>query len=141
MIHTRFYDIEVRDGAVWNVFPDGATSANFVPEDGGQFARIARLCGFDDPQIYLLAHEVCHALVPETMFGAVSYVVNMAAHGKVPHRSGTDAEEAICWYVQRAACGAIPIVDERWAAVIARLRDLDLCGDPAVAAEAAHGRA
>jgi hypothetical protein len=133
VIRLKFCTIEVRDGAVWTVFPDGAVSANYPPSDDGQFYAIALMCGFTDPMRYCLAHEVTHALVPEVMFDRESYVVGMAARGRKCSIAAAKAEERLCWYVQRAACGAIATVDPDWVLIADRLRQLGLAGDPATA--------
>ena len=130
----RFCKVETHpDGSVWTTFEDGASSANWIPQDDGTFARIAARCGFTDPQTYLTAHEVVHSLAPEVMFDRPGYVVWMAAHQKKASLAAAMMEERVFYLIQRAACGAIPSVDPQWDEVIARLREFCLCGDRAVA--------
>ncbi len=127
-IPTLFYTITIRDGAVWSTFPDGSTSANWLPDDDGAFAAIARSCGFADPFRYLLAHEVCHALVPEMMFGRPSYVVRMAAQNRKADIGAAMMEEREIYRVQRAACG-MRSMEPEWGPIIERLQELGLIGD------------
>ena len=124
---------EVRNGAAWTRFEDGAECANWIPDDGGQFAAIARDVGFTDPQTYLVQHELLHSLVPEVLFDRPGYVVWMMAHGKKANLAASMAEERLIHYIALAACGRNPIIDPQWSEIISRLRDLDLCGDPVVA--------
>lgn len=125
---------EVRDGACWTRFADGAECANWIPEDGGHFAAIAREVGFADPQVYLVQHELLHSLMPEVLFDRPGYVVWMMAHGKTANLAASMAEERLIHLIALAACGRIPVVDPQWVEVIDRLHALDLCGDSAVAA-------
>lgn len=124
---------EVRDGACWTRFGDDTECANWIPEDGGHFAAIAREVGFTDPQVYLVQHELLHSLMPEVLFDRPGYVVWMMAHGKNANLAASMAEERLIHLIALAACGRIPVVDPQWGEVIDRLRTLDLCGDPAVA--------
>ena len=124
---------EVRDGAAWTRFEDGAECANWVPDDGGHFAAIAREVGFSDPQVYLVQHELLHSLVPQVLFDRPGYVVWMMAHGKKANLAASMAEERLIHYVALAACGRVPVIDPQWNEIIDRLRGLGLCGDPVVA--------
>jgi len=135
MIRLKFCTIDVHDGAVWTTFPDGSTSANWPPLDDASYVRVARECGFTDLMRYCLAHEVCHAVVPEMLFDRPSYVVLMAAQNRKQNLAAAMAEERLCYYVQRAACGALPVADPQWDDVIAVLDRYGLCGDPVVACE------
>lgn len=118
---------------ILTTFEDGASSANWLPQDDGNFVRIARDCGFLDPYRYLAAHEVVHSLAPEVMFDRPGYVVWMAAHGRKANLAAAMMEERMFYYIQRAACDAIPCIDPQWHEVIERLRRYDMCGDAVVA--------
>jgi hypothetical protein len=124
---------EVRDGAAWTRFEDGAECANWIPKDGGHFATIAREVGFNDPQTYLVQHELLHSLVPEVLFDRPGYVVWMMAHGKKANLAASMAEERLIHYIALAACGRCPIIDPQWGEIISRLNDLSLSGNPMVA--------
>jgi hypothetical protein len=128
MIRLKFCTIDVRDGAIWSTFPDGSTSTNWPHPDDASYVQVARECGFTDIMRYCLAHEVCHAAVPEMLFDRPSYVVSMAAQNRKQNLAAAMAEERLVWLLQRAATGAIPVVDVQWFAVIDRLKQLDLCG-------------
>ena len=132
-IRLKFCEFSVRDGAAWTTFEDGTSCANWVPDDNGEFAAIGRECGFADPQIYLVQHELLHSLVPEVLFDRPGYVVWMMAHGKKANLAASMAEERLIHLIALAACGRIPIVDPQWSEVINRLRVFDLCGNPDVA--------
>ena len=132
-IFLNFCTIEERDGAIWTIFPEGIVSANYPPNDDGQFHALALMCGFTSPMRYCLAHEVTHSLVAEVMFDRPSYVVHMASQNRKCSIAAAKAEERLCWYVQRAACGQMQIDDPQIWDVVERLRAFDLCGDPAVA--------
>lgn len=132
-IALKFCTIDERDGAIWTTFPDGTVSANYPPSDDGQFHALGLMCGFTDPLRYVLAHEVTHSLVAEVMFDRPSYVVHMAAQGRKCSIAAAKAEERLCWYAARAACGQMQIDDPQVWEVVGRLRELGLAGDPAVA--------
>jgi len=133
MIRLKFCTIDVRDGAIWSTFPDGSTSANWPHPDDASYVQVALECGFTDLMRYCLAHEVCHAAVPEMLFDRPSYVVSMAAQNRKQNLAAAMAEERLCYYVQRAACGVLQVADPQWHDAIEVLDRYGLRGDPVLA--------
>lgn len=125
--------IEQREGYILTMFDDGSSSANWPHPDDPSYVAVACRCGFTDLMAYCAAHEACHSLVPHHLFDRPGYVVWMAAHQRKANLAAAKGEERLIYYVQRAAVGAVPVIDPQWEAVIAVLRAQGLCGDPEVA--------
>ena len=125
--------VETKDGHVLTTFDDGASSTNWPHPDDASYVDVARQCGFVDLMRYCEAHEACHSLVPQMLFGRQGYVIWMAAHQRKANLAAAMMEERMFFLIQRAAAEAIPIVDPQWGEVIAVLRRHGLCGHPAVA--------
>lgn len=94
--------IERHADHILTTFPDGASTANWPPDDpDGSFRHVAESCGISDLLAYLHEHEVAHLLVPLRLFGETGYVSWMAAHGRKMSLAAARAEERLIYWVQR----------------------------------------
>ena len=129
-IDLKFCRFATVEGRAWTRFEDGTACANWIPRDAAgavdqSFADVARSCGFETPEPYLVQHELLHSLVPEMLFDRPGYVVRMMAAGRRCDIAAAKAEELLIHLVSLLiADPATPCPDPRWHDIAERVLDL-----------------